>query len=145
MRLWTTQKALTNEIVSYFLKGEKHPLVERPYLWMASLSQEQHEAIDRLAATEAEIILDNLAEQLDHTDPQDPMWIDAMVTLFHQRDELEGVLWLLEGVGKGTRRLKAVLTILDDLGAKHINSFPRGRLQYDTQLNRAISVDPDFS
>lgn len=127
--------------VDAFLRGQEpvdaHPAVQ----WVRSLPGEDLAYVDDLAASEAELILDDLAHLARYPRAENDDWQLMLGVVCERRDDLEGVAALLALAGSGARLVRA-LDLLDDEGRAAAASVPPLRLR-STQLDRARTGQPE--
>ncbi len=130
----TCSREKKREIVLRMLEGGwQHPADE----WSRHLTPGQVRTIEDLACAAANDLRREVLEVGETFSVFDPDSVVAWVRVCHERDDLEGVLWLLPQA----EALRTVLRELDAAARREAVAIPPGLARHDERLRRAAMID----
>lgn len=139
LRMWPSNEV--RAIVQSVLKGEAHPSLLREREWFRSLSPREKEEALRVARIEIDLIHERLEEILESPDPEDEGWVQSALSVCRARDDLEGVVLLLDSAGLSAQ-LAYALRSLDSHGEEVMWSIPELPMGHDEKLSRGLLASP---
>lgn len=113
-----------------------------PHAWVMQTSPEQRDAIVESAITAVTMLGEDLDDLDVDFDPGDGDWRAALVEWCRRRDDLEGVILLLDFVRHGSA-LHDLLDPFDRAAAEFVRSIPVVFDVDDQQLRRAARFNPE--
>ena len=123
-------------------RGEASASIRGPRRWAAALAGSDVARGESQALAEASALVLDVEDAIADVDARVEGWDDTVRELAHRRDDLEGVLLLLDGAGAGTA-IRSSLAAVDHEGLVLRLAIEPDILDNDERLRRAGLKDPD--
>jgi hypothetical protein len=123
-------------------RGEVSESIRGPRRWAAALSSSDVARLEAQAVADAAALALDVEEAVTDVDARADGWEDTVRELSHRRDDLEGVLLLLDAAGAADAT-RAALAAVDREGLVLRLAIGNEALEHDERLRRAGLKDPD--
>lgn len=141
-RMRVDQPAQLREKSRALLEGRYEPRFDPERAWARTLGQRETQQIEDRALAWVDRLEAELGDLGSEMEPEDSAWHACMRRVLVGRDDLEGVVILLEESGAGVR-LRRALERLDHEAEVQIRSLPTVDLSGEHELvRRAVLLDP---
>jgi hypothetical protein len=118
------------------------PSVQRVLEWARSLEPPQRRTLQQYALVELSRIAESLDALEQYLDLDSRAWVDELLAVCVERDDVEGVRWVLERGGPALELAEAA-SVVDRQGDLMMSALPREVAVANEHLQRALEAEPE--